>query len=95
MRRISLLTIVGLSFMMPTTLAAQEGQAPVAGEAPAKPEPKICKKNRATGSLTRVNKICRSETATGSVMAKRVCYTPEQLKAQQRQTDQDLRNLKK
>ena len=67
MHRIPLLTLVGLSFMMPATLAAQEEQAPVASEAPAKPEPKICKKNRATGSLTRVNKICLTRTQWNEV----------------------------
>jgi len=43
----------------------------------------------------KARKVCRSETGTGSIMAKRVCYTPEQLKQMQRQTDRDLRDLKK
>lgn len=59
MLRVSL----GLSVLALAAAPALGAQEVAPADPPAKPEPKICKKDRATGSLTRVNKICltRSE----------------------------------
>ncbi len=85
MRILTPLAVAAFALVSATSFAAPT--PPVSDEAPVTEDAaKPAKKPR---------KICRTETATGSVMAKRKCYTPEQLKGQQRQTEQDLRNLKK
>ena len=87
MRLIAPFVLVAFALTPVSSIAAPTTAAPL--ETPAADEAAAAKPAK------KPRKVCRSETATGSVMAKRVCYTPEQLKAQQRQTDQDLRNLKK
>ena len=78
------LTSSGVTFAQPDPAVVDEAQASDV----AAPVEKAAKKEKA-------RKICRNETATGSVMPKRKCYTVEQIKAQQKQTEEDLRNLKK
>jgi hypothetical protein len=60
--------LVALSLGTAPVLAAN--QTAPATDPPAKPEPKICKKDRATGSLTRVNKICLTRSEWNEVNRK-------------------------
>ena len=67
MLRISF-ALAALSLGTAPVLAANEAAPAV--DSPAKPEPKICKKDRATGSLTRVNKICLTRSEWNEVNRK-------------------------
>ncbi len=69
MHTFAIAAAASLAFIAVPALAAEEEQAPAVAEAPAKPEPKICKKQKLTGSLTKVSKICMTRTEWDKVRA--------------------------
>lgn len=71
MKRLAAVLLLCIPAAAPVVAIAAETDAPTTDAQQEAPKPEKPKK------------ICRTETKTGSVMPKRVCRTPEQIKAEQ------------